>query len=53
MTLFSIGFSTFAFIICLLALISNAMQGNTGWVVVMAICMVINALMIALNLSTL
>jgi hypothetical protein len=48
--MFPILFSTFAFVVCLISLVLNVIQGNVGWTVVMAICMVVNAVMAVLNL---
>jgi hypothetical protein len=51
--MFGLFMGTFAFIICTIALVLNAMSGNIGWVIVMAICMGVNLLTIASSASNL
>jgi hypothetical protein len=46
----AVAFNVFAFVLCLVALVLNAVAGNVGWVVVMAICMAMNAIFAVMNL---
>jgi hypothetical protein len=48
--MFPLLFSMFALIICLVSLVLSVIGKNTGWIIVMAICMVVNITAVIINL---
>jgi hypothetical protein len=51
MTLFSLGFSIFALIICTIALIINVKDKDIRWIILMAACIAFNSVFFIIHLK--